>query len=76
MLLAVTGDNPYFRVDQAEPEAAACIDGRQLINFCVYDYVGMSHDPEVAAAAKSAIGPLRHRRRRQSVDIRREAGAS
>jgi len=55
MLLAVTGDNPYFRVDQGGDGSAACIDGRQLINFCVYDYVGMSHDPEVAAAAKSAI---------------------
>ncbi|HUU17168.1 MAG TPA: aminotransferase class I/II-fold pyridoxal phosphate-dependent enzyme [Sedimentisphaerales bacterium] len=55
MLLAVTGDNPYFRVDQGGAGGAACIDGRQLINFCVYDYVGMSHDPEVAAAAKSAI---------------------
>ncbi len=46
---------PYFRVDQGGARNAACIDGRQLINFCVYDYVGMSHDPEVAAAAKSAI---------------------
>jgi 8-amino-7-oxononanoate synthase len=55
MLLAVNGDNPYFRVDQGGAGSAACIDGRQLINFCVYDYVGMSHDPEVAAAAKSAI---------------------
>jgi 8-amino-7-oxononanoate synthase len=55
MLLAVTGDNPYFRVDQGGAGSAACIDGRQLINFCVYDYIGMSHDPEVAAAAKSAI---------------------
>jgi len=55
MLLAVTGDNPYFRVDQGGAGSAACIDGRQLINFCVYDYVGMSHDPEVASAAKSAI---------------------
>jgi 8-amino-7-oxononanoate synthase len=55
MLLAVTGHNPYFRVDQGGAGSAACIDGRQLINFCVYDYVGMSHDPQVAAAAKSAI---------------------
>ncbi len=55
MLLSVTGDNPYFRVDQGGAGSAACIDGRQLINFCIYDYVGMSHDPEVAAAAKSAI---------------------
>jgi 8-amino-7-oxononanoate synthase len=55
MLLAVTGDNPYFRVDQGGAGSAACIDGRQLINFCVYDYVGMAHDSEVTAAAKAAI---------------------
>ena len=55
MLLAVTGDNPYFRVDQGGAGSTAYIDGRQLINFCVYDYVGMAHDPEVAAAAKAAI---------------------
>jgi 8-amino-7-oxononanoate synthase len=55
MLLAVTGDNPYFRVDQGGAASASCIDGRQLINFCVYDYIGMSHDPQVADAAKSAI---------------------
>ena len=55
MLLAVTGDNPYFRVDRGGAGSAACVEGRQLINFCVYDYVGMAHDPEVIAAAKSAI---------------------
>jgi 8-amino-7-oxononanoate synthase len=31
------------------------IDGRDLVNFCVYDYVGLAHDPAVAAAAKAAI---------------------
>jgi 8-amino-7-oxononanoate synthase len=55
MLLTVTDNNPYFRIDQGGAGSAACIDGRQLINFCVYDYIGMSHDPQVAAAAKSAI---------------------
>ena len=55
MLLAVTDDNPYFRVDQGGAGSAACVEGRQLINFCIYDYVGMAHDPEVIAAAKSAI---------------------
>jgi len=55
MLLEVTGSNPYFRVDQGGAGSAASIDGRQLINFCIYDYIGMSHDPQIAAAAKSAI---------------------
>ncbi len=55
LLSAVGGDNPYFRVDQGGAGNAAVVDGHQLINFCVYDYVGMAHDPEVVAAAKSAI---------------------
>lgn len=49
------GDNPYFRVDQGGAGNAAFVDGHQLVNFCVYDYVGMAHDPEVVAAAKAAI---------------------
>jgi len=55
MLLAAVGDNPYFRVDQGGAGSAPCIEGRPLVNFSVYDYVGLAHDPEVAAAAKAAI---------------------
>jgi len=50
-LLLAVGDNPYFRVDQG----GAGNEGRSLVNFNVYDYVGLAHDPEVAAAAKAAI---------------------
>ena len=55
MLQAVAGDNPYFRVDQGGAGSAPCIEGRRFVNFSVYDYVGLAHDPEVAAAAKAAI---------------------
>ncbi len=55
MLLSVTSDNPYFRADQGGAGNMAHIDGRKLVNFCVYDYVGMARDPEVASAAKAAI---------------------
>ena len=55
MLRAVTGEIPYFRVDQGGAGSAAHIDGRRLVNFCVYDYIGMARDPEVIAAAKAAI---------------------
>ncbi len=54
-LLLAVGDNPYFRVDQGGSGSASCIDGRPLINFNVYDYVGLAHHPEVADAAKAAI---------------------
>ncbi|OGV79558.1 MAG: hypothetical protein A3K19_02630 [Lentisphaerae bacterium RIFOXYB12_FULL_65_16] len=55
LLWVVAGDNPYFRVDQGGAGSAACIEQRQIVNFSVYDYVGLAHDPEVAAAAKAAI---------------------
>jgi 8-amino-7-oxononanoate synthase len=57
MLKAVAGNNPYFRVDQGGTLTASVtrMEGRDLANFCVYDYVGMAHDPGVAAAAKAAI---------------------
>ena len=54
-LLLAAGDNPYFRVDQGEVGSAPGIESRPLVNFSVYDYVGLAHDPEVAAAAKAAI---------------------
>jgi len=57
MLKAVAGDNPYFRTDQGGTSSGNVtrIDGHDLVNFCAYDYVGMAHDPQVAAAAKAAI---------------------
>jgi 8-amino-7-oxononanoate synthase len=55
MLQVAVDDNPYFRVDQGGAGSAPCIEGRLLVNFSVYDYVGLAHDPEVAAAAKAAI---------------------
>ena len=54
-LLLTAGDNPYFRVDPGADGSAPCIKGRPPINFSVYDYVGLAHDPEVAAAAKAAV---------------------
>ena len=61
-LLAVAGSNPYFHADQGRtdftkpsPGGVSRIDGRELVNFCAYDYVGMAHDPHVIAATKAAI---------------------
>ncbi len=51
------GENPYFRIDEGGTSqlGVSRIDGREVVNFCGYDYVGMSHDPEVVAAMKAAI---------------------
>jgi 8-amino-7-oxononanoate synthase len=60
MLRAVAGENPYFCVDQGfahgeVPSRRGDTDRRAIVNFGVYDYLGMSRDPRVAAAAKGAI---------------------
>lgn len=57
MLKAVVGENPYFRVDQGGAPSGSImrVAGHDLVTFSAYDYVGMAHDPEVAAAAKAAI---------------------
>ena len=47
--------NPYFGVHQGITNDRTMIDGRELINFASYNYVGTSGDPLVSAAAKAAI---------------------
>ena len=47
--------NPYFGVHQGITNDRTVIDGRELINFASYNYVGTSGDPLVSAAAKAAI---------------------
>ncbi len=47
--------NPYFGVHQGITNDRTTIDGRELINFASYNYVGTSGNPAVSAAAKAAI---------------------
>ena len=47
------------RFSESSLAASGCptvqIDGRDLISYTSFDYLGMARDPRVAAAAKSAI---------------------
>ena len=55
-LLGITGlPNPYFSVHEQVTTNTTVIDGQEYINFCSYNYLGMSGDPIVAEAAKQAI---------------------
>ena len=55
-MLEATGlGNPYFNVHQRVTNDTTQIEGRELINFSSYNYLGMSGDPAVSAAAKEAI---------------------
>jgi 8-amino-7-oxononanoate synthase len=54
--LAATGiPHPYFQTFDGVADDIAVIDGRELINFSSYNYLGMSAEPVVARAAKEAI---------------------
>jgi 8-amino-7-oxononanoate synthase len=55
-MLEATGlANPFFRVHERVANDTTVIGGRELINFSSYNYVGMSGDPVVSAAARAAI---------------------
>jgi 8-amino-7-oxononanoate synthase len=48
-------ENPFFRVNQKVENAIATIDGRQVVSYASFDYLGMASDPRVVQAAKDAI---------------------
>jgi len=55
-ILASTGvPNPFFNVHQRVTNDTTLINGKELINFSSYNYLGMSGEPVVAQAAKEAI---------------------
>lgn len=55
-MLAMTGlPNPYFAVHESVARDTTVVEGRELLSFCTYNYIGMSGDPAVSAAAKAAV---------------------
>jgi 8-amino-7-oxononanoate synthase len=47
--------NPFYRAHDGRLGATAVHEGRELINFASYDYLGLNQEPAVAEAAKAAI---------------------
>jgi len=55
-MLKATGEpNPYFQPHENLSSNRTVIDGKELINFSGWNYLGMSGDPEVTTAAKNAV---------------------
>ena len=47
--------NPYFAVHEGTARNTTVIDGRELVNFSSYNYLGLSGDERVLAAVKEAV---------------------
>ncbi|MCB9697941.1 MAG: aminotransferase class I/II-fold pyridoxal phosphate-dependent enzyme [Alphaproteobacteria bacterium] len=47
--------NPYFHVHQGTARNTTTVDGRELVNFSSYNYLGLSGDPRVLAEVEQAI---------------------
>ncbi|PYE29234.1 8-amino-7-oxononanoate synthase [Rhizobium sp. PP-CC-3A-592] len=49
-------DNPFYRAHATAAGATTIINGRELINFASYDYLGLNRHPHVLEKANHAIG--------------------
>ncbi|MCP4780393.1 MAG: aminotransferase class I/II-fold pyridoxal phosphate-dependent enzyme [Hyphomicrobium sp.] len=47
--------NPFYHIHEGRLGATTVIEGRKLVNFASYDYLGLNQTPAVASAAKAAI---------------------
>jgi 8-amino-7-oxononanoate synthase/acyl carrier protein len=48
-------ENPYFTVHEGLTNDRTMIGGREMVSWATYNYLGMSGEPEVATASKSAV---------------------
>jgi 8-amino-7-oxononanoate synthase len=53
--LALGIANPFFRPHEGVAGAHSVIEGREVLNFASYNYLGLNGDKRVAEAAKAAI---------------------
>lgn len=49
------GFNPFFTIHEGLNNNTTVVNGKELINYCSYDYLGLSGHPKVCEAVREAI---------------------
>ncbi len=55
MIATMGVQNPYFALNEGVARDTTVVDGKRMLNFSSYNYLGTSGDPAVSNAAKDAI---------------------